>query len=132
MINKAAAIVIKNRSVLYLRKQDFLFHILPGGRIEEGETVMQALEREMMEELCTRIKIVKDMGIIEGKGFSKNLDELETVKLAIPQVEILDEIKLSGEIIDHVFIKYGELHKYLMTPIGIKTVEFLHEEGLID
>ncbi len=33
MINKSAAIIIKNKSVLYLRKRGFLFYILPGGKI---------------------------------------------------------------------------------------------------
>jgi 8-oxo-dGTP diphosphatase len=132
MINKSAAIVIKDKSVLYLRKHDFLFYILPGGKIEPGETQEQALEREMMEELTVKVKVTDNLGTIEGKGFNKTLDELSSVTLNLFQVELLDEIKLAGEIIDTAWVKHSELHKYAMTPIGIKTVKFLHEKGLID
>ena len=132
MINKSAAIIIKDRSVLYLRKHDFLFYILPGGRIESGETQEEALEREIKEELSSRIKIIGWLGSINGKGFNKTLDELQPVTLNLYQVELLDEIKLAGEIFDQAYIKNSELHKYLMTPIGIQTVQFLHQKGLID
>jgi len=132
MINKSAAIIIKDKSVLYLRKHDFLFYILPGGRIEQGETTEQALEREIMEELSSRVKIIGALGVIEGKGFNKTLDELQPVTLNLYQVELLDEVKFAGEIFDMAYIKCSELHKYSMTPIGIKTVQFLHSKGLIE
>ena len=79
MVKKSAAIVIKNRSVLYLRKRGFLFYITPGGKIEKGETEREALKRELMEELRSRIKIFGKIGIIESKGFNKSLDKLEKI-----------------------------------------------------
>ena len=100
MINKSAAIVIKNRSVLYLRKRGFLFYILPGGKIEKGETEREALQRETMEELRSRIKIVNKIGVIQSKGFNKSLDKLETIKLSLYRAQLLDKIRLSREIFD--------------------------------
>lgn len=132
MVNKSAAIVIKNRSVLYLRKRGFLFYILPGGKIEKGETERKALEREMMEELRSRIKVVGKLGVIQSKGFNKSLDKLETIKLSLYQVRLLDKIKLSREIFDKVFIKHKNIHRFLLTPVGIRTIEFLNQKGLID
>lgn len=132
MINKSAAIVIKNRSILYLRKRGFLFYILPGGKIEKGETEHKALEREIMEELRSRIKITGKIGVIQGKGFNKSLDKLEAIKLSLYRVRLLDKIKLSREIFDKAFIKHKNMHRYLLTPIGIRTIEFLHQKGLID
>lgn len=132
MVNKSAAIVIKNRSVLYLRKRGFLFYILPGGKIEKGETKREALEREMMEELRSRIKIIHKLGVIQSKGFNKNLDKLETIKLSLYQVGLLDKIKLSREIFDKAFITHKNIHRFLLTPVGIRTIEFLHEKRLID
>lgn len=132
MVNKSAAIVIKNKSVLYLRKRSFLFYILPGGKIEKGETEREALEREMMEELQSRIKVVGKLGVIQSKGFNKSLDKLETIKLSLYQVRLLDKIKLSREIFDKAFIKHKNIHRFLLTPVGIRTIEFLHQKGLID
>lgn len=132
MINKSAAIVIKNRSVLYLRKRGFLFYILPGGKIETGETEREALEREVMEELRSRIKVVGKIGIIQSKGFNKSLDKLETIRLSLYRVQLLDRIKLSREIFDKAFIKHKNIHRYLLTPVGIRTIEFLHAKRMID
>ena len=131
MINKSAAIIIKNKSVLYLRKRGFLFYILPGGKIEKGETEREALEREMMEELRSKIKILSKLGVIKGKGFNKSLDKLETIKLFLYQVRLLGKIKLSREIFDKAFIKHKNIHRYLLTPVGIRTIEFLHDRGII-
>lgn len=132
MIKKSAAIIIKNKSILYLRKRGFLFYILPGGKIEKGESEKQALEREIKEELSSRIKILDKIGVIEGKGFNKSLDKLEKIKLHLYKVKLLDKIKLSGEIFDKTYLKYKNVHRYLLTPIGIQTIEFLHRKKLID
>lgn len=132
MVNKSAAIVIKSRRVLYLRKHGFLFYILPGGKIEKGETEQEALVREMMEELQSRIKIVDKIGVIQGKGFNKSLDKLETIRLSLYRARLLDKVKLSREIFDMAFIKHKNIHRYLLTPVGIRTIEFLHDKKLID
>ena len=132
MVIKSAAIVIKNKSVLYLRKRGFLFYILPGGKIEKGETEREALEREMMEELQSRIKVTGKLGVIQSKGFNKSLDKLETIRLSLYQVRLLDRIKLSREIFDKAFIKHKNIHRYLLTPVGIRTIEFLHNKKIIE
>lgn len=132
MVNKSAAIVIKNKSVLYLRKRGFLFYILPGGKIEKGETEREALEREIMEELRSRIKVIDKIGVIQSKGFNKSLDKLETIRLSLYRVRLLDKIKLSREVFDKAFIKHKNIHRYLLTPVGIRTIEFLHAKRKID
>lgn len=40
------------------------YHKLPGGGIDEGEDVKQALERELMEEVGCRAEIIAELGII--------------------------------------------------------------------
>lgn len=132
MIIKSAAVVIGKRSVLYLRKKDFLFWILPGGKIERDETEIQALEREMHEELSARIAIFGKIGVIEGRGFNKSLDALEKIKLHLYRVRLLDRPKISGEIIDKTYIRHKDMHRYLLTPVGIQTLEFLKRKKFID
>ena len=50
-IHKAAGIIIRDRKILVTRTEGKEIFINPGGRLEEGETVMQALIREHDEEL---------------------------------------------------------------------------------
>lgn len=132
VIKKSAAIIIKDRKVLYLRKKDFPYYILPGGRMEIGEGKSDTLHREMLEELSTDVEVEKELGIIKGKGVSVEKNELNDVEITLYKVKTPLEIKLASEIYDMDYVTYAELHKFSMTPIGIKTVGFLHDQGLID
>ena len=130
MIIKSAAIIIKDRSVLFLREKNFLYWITPGGKIEEGETPEEALNREIMEELSVKVKIIENLGIIKGKAFKG--DDLVPIKMYLYKVNLLDQVRLDSEIIDQTYIKYCNIHNYLMTPIGLKIVKFLFDKGMID
>lgn len=62
-----ARAIIKNHrnqyAVLYAR--DFHLHSLPGGGVEDGETVEGALEREVAEETGVNILKVEELGYVE-------------------------------------------------------------------
>jgi 8-oxo-dGTP diphosphatase len=47
----AGILVIKDRRVLVLKESDKSFYLLPGGKLEMGETDEQAAVREVQEEL---------------------------------------------------------------------------------
>ncbi|MCF7833888.1 MAG: NUDIX domain-containing protein [Candidatus Pacebacteria bacterium] len=63
-----------NIALLYSLKDNC--HKLPGGGVEEGEDIKQALNREMMEEVGCQITDVKELGIIEEY---RNKDSLHQV-----------------------------------------------------
>ncbi len=87
------------------------------------EIIKNRLDKRRNE--ATRInrdKIFKD----------EDSDILETIKLSLYQVRLLDRIKLSREIFDKAFIKHKNIHRFLLTPVGIRTIEFLHDKGMID
>lgn len=64
-IHKSAGIIIKDRKFLITRTRGKSFFVSPGGKIEEGETIIEALERELKEELDINIDIesLEDFGI---------------------------------------------------------------------
>ncbi len=66
----ARAIVFDtNNKIALLHATKYQFHKLPGGGVEGKENIKKALERELIEELGCRVKIIKEIGkIIEIKN----------------------------------------------------------------
>jgi 8-oxo-dGTP pyrophosphatase MutT (NUDIX family) len=56
---RVRAIIIKQGSILLIKRvfPDRTYWVFPGGGVEEGETVVEALERECVEELGITIKV---------------------------------------------------------------------------
>jgi 8-oxo-dGTP diphosphatase len=63
-IHKAAGVLIKDRKFLITRSKGKSFFIAPGGKVEQGESVTDALKRELNEEL----QITIDVSIMEELG----------------------------------------------------------------
>ena len=62
----ARAVVLDDKyniAILFVSKQDY--HKLPGGGLEEDESISQALDREILEETGCHIKVMSEIGEIE-------------------------------------------------------------------
>jgi 8-oxo-dGTP pyrophosphatase MutT (NUDIX family) len=55
-IHKAAGIIIQNRKVLSLRSKGGAIFLCPGGKLDPGEAIEDALVRELFEELTIDVK----------------------------------------------------------------------------
>lgn len=54
--HKVGGILIKDKKLLVTRSKDKDFFVAPGGKVEKGENVHQALIRELKEELSITVK----------------------------------------------------------------------------
>lgn len=70
MRKRVAAIIIKDNKILLLRriKDGREYFVFPGGGIEKGESLEEAIIREAQEELGLKIKIEKLLFQIENRG----------------------------------------------------------------
>ena len=59
---KAAGIIIRDRKLLVTRSRGKEWFIAPGGKVEPEETVVQALRRELKEELNLNITQASPFG----------------------------------------------------------------------
>jgi len=89
----ALLLAIKNNKVLVIKAHDYCknenFYRLIGGGIEFGETGVQALAREIKEEVNTEIKNIKYLGLIENIFNYENKDKHEIV--LVYKAEFIDK-----------------------------------------
>lgn len=73
-MQKVGAVIIKDRKIMVVRKKNMEQSecIMPGGRMEEGETQLECLKRELMEELRVEVEAqefvdsYRDIAVFEG------------------------------------------------------------------
>ena len=68
--DRASGIIIKDNKILLIHRirEDREYWVFPGGGVEENETIEQALDREIAEELSLTVKDKKFLFKIENSG----------------------------------------------------------------
>ena len=77
--NSAKAIIIKDGKLLTTKNQGktWIFHLLPGGGQEFGETLHETLKRECREEIGGKVEIGELLWIREYRGWKHEFAEFE-------------------------------------------------------
>ncbi len=131
-LRKAGAIILLDRSVLYVKRKGFPYYILPGGRLEEGESAEEALRREMLEELSTSVTVEKELGQLSGEGVSSADGKPFELELSLFQIRPNNTIVLSSEIVEMQYLNSITMNRKEMTEIGLDTIDYLKHNNLID
>ncbi|WP_414056066.1 NUDIX hydrolase [Macrococcus equi] len=119
---------IRDNKILLVKVRDNQKYYLPGGKIEEGESDIQSLIREMEEELSVRL--LKDklayLDTIVGPAYPDTQFEVE---LRCYTYEGLGDFKKSNEITD---VKYIEMDKSeMIAPAVNLLIEKIHQKSSI-
>jgi 8-oxo-dGTP diphosphatase len=130
--NSAKAIIIRDGALLCTKNVGWRgdnFYLLPGGGQEHGETLIQALERECLEEIGARVQVNKLRYLRDYIGKNHAFAERHS---AVHAVEFMFECELIGEPdISKVtnpdsgqtgllWIELGKLHEYQIFPSDLK------------
>lgn len=103
--------VIDSGKILLTKREDFEVWCLPGGRVEEGESLAAAGIRETKEETGLAVELTRLVGVYSrlGGGLPDNHSVLYTAK------PIGGELKVqSGETVDAAYFAFDDLPEELL------------------
>lgn len=115
-----AAVILEHDQVLLVKRTDNGLWGLPSGRIQPGETIKEAVKRELLEETGLQIDVVRLIGVYSDPAsqiFSYPMGKRIHFITSCFQCEVVGgELSADGvEITDAAFFKTDNLPKDLLT-----------------
>lgn len=115
------ALIIDKNKILLVKEWDDEWWSFPGGGIEHGESIQQALYREITEELGIYPKDIKSNLEIIHTGIGEVVEKLPMTNLFV-RVDITpDKIKPTRDVIEYKWFTLEELGKLLIVPTTLDT-----------
>lgn len=129
-IDKLAFIYIKDRQILMTLSKGNDTYYIPGGKREGNETDLEALTREVREELTVEVvqESVKHYGTFEAQAHGKALGTL--VRMTCYTAEYVGELTPSSEIQDSAYYTYAQ--RDIVGPVDQIIFDDLKMKNLID
>ncbi len=132
MITKAALLLFRDNAgvteLLFVRAKTRDFYIFPGGKQEANETIDEALQRELLEELDTRVSDVEKLGIVSGQT-----PDGRDMEMHLYSAKLLDEPHPQSEIEEIAWMSKDSVNdrSTQMTPMTLGHVlPFLESKGI--
>jgi 8-oxo-dGTP pyrophosphatase MutT (NUDIX family) len=121
---RTSALIFNNSKdkILLFNVEDKDYYLLPGGRVEEKENSLEAIKREIKEELNWKIDNFEFLSLSEelvGKNHQINI----IYKVAIDKDIDIESFKgIEGEWINFKWINISDINKYTIYPSSIKEI----------
>jgi mutator protein MutT len=132
-IHKAGGLLIQDRKFLLERHGGNDTYIVPGGKLEAGETSEQALIRELREEFGLAIKErnLQALGSFESQAVH-NPQSIVTIDMFLVK-EWEGEMKLDDGIEGMIWVDAANVHEINVSSITTNhVIPLLQQMGLID
>ncbi len=127
MFHRVGMAVIDEKKLLMVRKKGSTYWQIPGGHIEEGETPVEALTRELREELQVA---VDEQGLREvGEFRDRAVDSDEEFRLTLYAGAIVGTPTPSSEIREYMWFD-GRLMEGDLPPMFVNHVQPALREAL--
>jgi 8-oxo-dGTP diphosphatase len=94
MIEKCAAIIVREHRLLVVRKRATAIFISPGGKLEAGEDCIDCLRRELLEELNVKLLEASAFGTYDRPSAL----ESGSIRIHVWMVTISGECRAAAEI----------------------------------
>jgi len=130
---KVGGLILRGGCILLCRKgRDTSQLILPGGRIEPGESELDCLARELREELgAVSVRSAARLGTYQDRAALDDPAAAKTVRIVLYRTELCGEPVPSSEIVELVW--FGpDADRRRLSPILINRIlPDLHARGIL-
>lgn len=129
-IDKLAWILINDNAILSTKSYGKDKYYIPGGKREMGETDMQALCREIKEELSVDLKIetLQFLGVFQAQAHGHPKGTM--VKMTCYMADYTGDLKPDSEIEEIIWLNHADKDK--IAEVDKLIFDFLKEKNLID
>jgi ADP-ribose pyrophosphatase YjhB (NUDIX family) len=120
----AYVFVIKDDSVLLIKNKIEKVYDIPGGGIEIGETIKEAVDREAMEEAGARVKMGDLVEVVQDWFQHANGNYYQTIQLYYTAQVVGELEEPTEETSEFVgFVKFDELKNYPLPKAVLTALE---------
>lgn len=115
----ARALVIKENKILLCKGKADNYYYLPGGHVEFGELIEDALKREIKEELGVEVKNIKPLFMLENIFEQKGVNKHEFSHIFEVELES-HNFNITEDHIEFSWHKLSELENIRLLPEVLK------------
>ena len=131
-IRKAGGVLIRDRQLLVTRAKGKDIFVAPGGKLEPGETALQAIVREMLEE----VQIAVNQDSLELLGTYRAIAAGQESKIVVMEVYIIHDYAgepvPSSEVEEIMWVNSETTGVNLGSIFEHDVIPVLKQRGLID